>query len=90
MDPTLVLIDAIIALGYAMRVRQKPAVRDGIDVILVIVDIGDDYQGEGLTPAEALANACAKMREKVAIRHKKDEAILAALPAPERGVSRPS
>jgi hypothetical protein len=80
---TVALLEGIIALGFTMRVRSKPAVRDGIDVTLVIVDIDDDYSGEGLTGSEALANACSKMREKIAVRQRKDAAILAVLPEPQ-------
>jgi hypothetical protein len=79
---TIALLEAIIALGFTMRVRTKQAVRDGIDVTLVIVEIGDDFTGDGLTPSEALMNACAKMREKVAVRHQRDTAILDTIPAP--------
>jgi len=84
MDPTIVLLNSIISLGFSMNVKTEKAVRDGRDVMLVKVSIGDDFTGEGLTPSDALTDACMKMRKRVEARHLRDAAILEMLPAPEQ------
>lgn len=79
MDPTLALLDSLISMGFDMKVSRTKAVRDGRDVQFVIVEIGKDFRGEGLTPAEALAQAVEAMTEHIQTRVNRDIAVLQAL-----------
>jgi hypothetical protein len=73
---TLTLLTSIVLAGYDMRVRSEKTVRNAQDVTLVIVNIGNEFQGEGLTPSEALQSAFMSMKVKVQARADKDKQLL--------------
>lgn len=75
----LAQLDALVRMGFEIRVRQVQIVRNSQDATAIIVNVGDEITGNGLTPAEALDDALLQLKTRIEARAKRDQAVLAAL-----------
>lgn len=75
------LIETLTSAGYEVRFRTVQAVRNAKDVTLVVVDIDNNFTGEGITAKEAFQAAVLALQTRIAKRSAKDTTLLAALDA---------